>query len=155
MTLSRLLPWGLAAVLVLAYGCEQRARGRAEAGQAAAVRSLDSLRRVARITDTVYRRDTLRLRVYRDRWDTAYVDVEQWKHDTVEVVRYVTLADSTIRACSAALNTCEQRVADRDAMLRQWQARWDTREQPPGAVRRWTERLLWGGVWYAIGSARP
>lgn len=61
--------------------------------------------------DTVYQRDTVRLTRWRERWDTVSRDVERWKHDTVEVVRFVQVADSTIRACVAALATCEQQKA--------------------------------------------
>jgi hypothetical protein len=61
--------------------------------------------------DTVYQRDTVRLTRWRERWDTVRTTVNRWKHDTVEVVRFVQVADSTIRACVAALATCEQQKA--------------------------------------------
>lgn len=63
------------------------------------------------VLDTLYQRDTLRLTRWREKWDTVRQDVERWKHDTVRVVEYVQVADSTIRACTAALRTCEQRAA--------------------------------------------
>ncbi len=61
--------------------------------------------------DTVYQLDTVRLTRWRERWDTVRQDVERWKHDTIRVVEYVRVADSTIRACVAALATCEQQKA--------------------------------------------
>ena len=69
------------------------------------------LRDTIRVTDSLYRADTVRLWRVRQRWDTVVAEVEMWKHDTVRVVEYVQLADSTVRACVAALRTCEQRVA--------------------------------------------
>jgi hypothetical protein len=58
----------------------------------------------------VYRTDTLRLTKIRQVTDSLTVTVERWKHDTLKVVEYVTKADSTIRVCTAALQTCDQRV---------------------------------------------
>ena len=63
------------------------------------------------VLDTVYLTDTLRLTRWREKWDTVRQTVEVWKHDTARVVEYVLVADSTIRACTAALRTCEQRAA--------------------------------------------
>jgi hypothetical protein len=63
------------------------------------------------VTDTLYRRDTLRLRRLVTRWDTVRDSIDRWKHDTVVVERVVRVADSTIRACRQALATCETRVA--------------------------------------------
>lgn len=74
--------------------------------------SVDTLRVRELVLDTIYTVDTIALWRTRTRWDTALVDVERWKHDTIEVVRYVTLADSTIRTCTAALLTCEARIAN-------------------------------------------
>lgn len=65
---------------------------------------------------TVYRVDTVTLWRQVRRLDTLTVTVDQWKHDTVRVVEYVTRADSTVRACTAALQTCEQRVAAERAL---------------------------------------
>lgn len=71
----------------------------------------DTVRVELRRLDTVYQRDTVRLTRWRERWDTVRQDVERWKHDTLRVVEYVQVADSTIRACVAALATCEQQKA--------------------------------------------
>jgi hypothetical protein len=63
------------------------------------------------VLDTVYRRDTLRLRRLVTRWDTLRETVDRWKHDTITVERVVQVADSTVQACRATVLTCEQRVA--------------------------------------------
>ncbi len=63
------------------------------------------------VLDTVYRRDTVRLRRLVTRWDTLRQTVDRWKHDTLVVERVVQVADSTVRACRATVLTCEQRVA--------------------------------------------
>lgn len=59
----------------------------------------------------VYRTDTLRLTKYRLRTDSLTTTVELWKHDTLRVVEYVAKADTAIKACVQALQTCDQRVA--------------------------------------------
>jgi hypothetical protein len=102
-----LLALGAAAALVAGAWELGRRDGRAEGlavERAAVVETLAVL-------DTVYLRDTLRLRVLVTRWDTLRQTVDRWKHDTITVERVVMIADSTIRACTATVLTCEQRVA--------------------------------------------
>ena len=102
-----LLALGAAAALVAGAWELGRRDGRAEGlavERAAVVETLAVL-------DTVYLRDTLRLRVLVTRWDTLRQTVDRWKHDTITVERVVQVADSTIRACTATVLTCEQRVA--------------------------------------------
>jgi hypothetical protein len=57
-------------------------------------------------TDTVFVRDSIKVRVALDRErvirDTLLLNV----HDTVLVKQYIQQTDSTIQACSDALNTC-------------------------------------------------
>lgn len=83
----------------------------------------DSLAGRAARTDTQYVTDTAALREAAARFARRAARVDtQWLHDTipvpVEVVReIVASADTTIRACRAALTTCEQRVADRDSVI--------------------------------------
>lgn len=145
---------GLLAVIGLGlYGQEQRRRGAAEAEGARWKRQADSLAKVAAKVDTIYRiqRDTFYIR--RDRWDTAFVDVERWKHDTTEVVRYVSLADSTIKACTLALQSCDAREALRLGQIRAWERRWETRDKPRPAWQVWLERAAIAGVSYNIGRS--
>lgn len=99
---------------VTAYNHHQREIGRREmviaqlaAEHRAALQRADSLEKAFRI-------DTVRFVRLRTVWDTAYrtlTDTVQLT-DTVRVpVTVLVTADSTIRACSQALGTCEQRVA--------------------------------------------
>jgi hypothetical protein len=109
MSQARLVLLALGAAAALGAGAWELGRrdGRAEGlavERAAVVETLAVL-------DTVYLRDTLRLRVLVTRWDTLRQAVDRWKHDTITVERVVQVADSTIRACTATVLTCEQRVA--------------------------------------------
>lgn len=110
-----------------------------------------ALGRTIRATDTVYRRDTVRLTRRVQAWDTVTRVVEALP-DTVrvpvEVVRWVAAeADSTIQACRSVVQTCEQRVAQRDSLnailaqrLKIEQAR------RPAGWKRWAERAAWAGL---------
>jgi len=130
-------------VVGLLYGCEMKARGRAEADGARWRSELAALRgRTARV-DSVYVRDTVTLWRQVRSTDTLTQTVETWKHDTVKVVEYVARADSTIRSCTAALLTCEQRVALRDSTIRTLERQWADRPKPPHPFWRWAERAGW------------
>lgn len=120
--MNRLTPWLLVAALValvVAVVTGQRAERQygavlvqldsSKAREAVAVARADSLAKA-------YRVDTVTFRQVRRLTDTMTVTVAEWKHDTTRVVEYVTLADSAIRSCSAALGTCEQRIAAADAV---------------------------------------
>lgn len=74
-----------------------------------------SLARQKARVDTAYTRDTVTL----TRWRTTYTGIRDTLRltDTVAVKRFVLTADSTIHACSVALETCEHRVAWRDSLL--------------------------------------
>ena len=109
MTNARLVLLALGAAAALVAGAWELGRrdGRAEGlavKRAAVVETLA-------VINTVYLRDTLRLRVLVTRWDTLRQTVDRWKRDTLVVERVVQVADSTIRACTATVLTCEQRVA--------------------------------------------
>lgn len=148
------LGWHLAlialAVLALAlYGQEQRKRGAAEANATEWERKARALAVLTARVDTVYRADTVRLTRWRTQYDTLRTTLNV--HDTVEVLRFVAVADSTITACSVALVTCEQRVAARDAELRNWHRRWQARPTPPSAFQQWTERAVVFGLGYLVG----
>lgn len=68
------------------------------------------LRHVADSLAKVYRTDTVRLTRLKLKTDTLTATVDVWKHDTLKVVEYVHQADTTLRACTQALGTCEARV---------------------------------------------
>ncbi len=90
---------------------EYRAAAKAEVALAAALARADTAERRADSLAAAYRVDTVTLWRVKRTTDTLTATVDHWKHDTLEVVSYVTLADSTIRACTAALGTCEARIA--------------------------------------------
>ena len=104
--------------------------------------------------DTIYRRDTVRLTHWREKWDTVRQDVERWKHDTLRVVEYVAVADSTIRACVAALATCEQQKAalTRRAELAE-EAYRRTLAKVPSGKRRAAELIGAAAAGVVIGRA--
>ena len=150
---ERLATAALVVVLVLAYGCEQRKRGAAEALTATIAKERDSLARASRRIDTVYRRDTMRLTRWRDSVVTLRDSLTLT--DTVEVVRFIAVQDSTIAACSVALTTCEERVAVRDRQLDAWRRQWEARPKPPSALAKWTERIGWGLAGFGLGRVAP
>jgi hypothetical protein len=124
------LPLAIGAVVVVIVALWVRSRTGASADEATLaerLRTADSAlavaQRQAARTDTQYVIDTAAMRDAAARFARRAARVDtQWLHDTipvpVEVVReIVATADTTIRACRAALTTCEQRVADRDTVI--------------------------------------
>jgi hypothetical protein len=113
MTNARLVLLALGAAAALMAGAWELGRrdGKAEGlavERAAVVETLAVL-------DTVYLRDTLRLWRRVAAWDTLWDTLT--RHDTVLlrdtawVRQALQAADGTIRACTATVLTCEQRVA--------------------------------------------
>lgn len=145
------LALAVAAFAIAAAGTLYTAGQRAEraAWQAKALTAKrDTVVREIRVVETRYRTDTLRFVRWRTRWDTVARDVERWKHDTLRVVEYVAVADSTIRACTAALTSCDR--------LRQLQqARAELAEQQLAIGQRGHRRrqLVTGIVAAAAGVA--
>ena len=68
--------------------------------------------------DTVYRTDTVRLWRAKTVYDTARIRDTVVRNDTVFIPR--TVADAAVEACTAALATCEQRVAIADSQVTFW-----------------------------------
>ena len=93
------------------YNHVQREIGRREAEISQLEHANRDLRRAQDSLANAYRVDTIRLTKIRTVTDSLTVTVDRWKHDTIRVVEYVTKADSAIRSCVQALQTCEQRVA--------------------------------------------
>jgi hypothetical protein len=119
LTLARSVPVtayviaGCGALLFAAYTANnsyQRRLGREQVLTANARADAAKWKRTADSLAKAYHIDTVRLTRYRLRLDTMSTTVELWKHDTVKVVEYVAKADSTVRVCAQALQTCEQRV---------------------------------------------
>lgn len=110
---------------------------------------LVALRHSVRRVDTLYRRDTIRLREWRTKWDTLTLGsppaigagltaAPAW---TPREVLVIATADSTINACLAVAQTCEERVAVRDSLVATYQSR-----ERRSAWRLWAERAGWVGL---------
>jgi hypothetical protein len=114
VTVSPWLRYALVAAAALLVGVLfQRDR---QAG-AAARTELVRLTHERRVTDTLYRRDTVRLTVTRTIYNSSRDTLLLHLTDTVKVREFVAAADSTIRACTLVVETCEQRVAVRDSII--------------------------------------
>jgi hypothetical protein len=101
-----------------------------------------------------YHIDTVRLTYYRSKVDTLSVDVERWKRDTIQVVRYVALADSTVKACTLALHDCEARVGAVQHALdaSQTEVRLLKLQVPPPS-RKWQDRAYGALAGYLLFRA--
>lgn len=110
--------WLLVSLLLIAfavagYSCSQERTAHANA--AAEITRLDTVvTHLTKQTDSlakVERKDSL---IYVTQWRTKYTQVEDTLirniHDTVEVLRFVQVADSTIHACQLVLSDCQQRA---------------------------------------------
>lgn len=120
-------PWLIILLLCMVggslYALERVQRSRAEHRAHVAEQAVDSLKRLERAVDTVYLARVDTLRQWRTRWDSVLVA----RTDTLTVERVVYLADSTIRACEAVVETCEVRVGlareradSAESAARQW-----------------------------------
>lgn len=113
--------------------------------------TLKILARNVKAVDTVYRNDTVRLTRRVQTWDTV-TRVVAALPDTVrvpvEVVRWVVAeADSTIAACRSVVQTCEQRVAQRDSLNAILSQRLKIEQaRRPAGWKRWAERAAWAGL---------
>jgi hypothetical protein len=120
----------------------------ADTAHRAAMRQADSLAKA-------YRPDTVRLTKWRTKWDSTglrrlehtldslqRLGVAHPETVTVEVpVSDLVTADTTIRACTMALRTCEQRVgAERDGRLAAERQVKLLEQQLPGAFTPWRHR---------------
>lgn len=94
-------------VAVVLFFQQRQAASRAERRAAMATAAADSLRRRGDSLAAAYTVDTLRLTRWVTRWDSVTMPGVV---DTVPVEVIVAVADSTIRACTLALGTCEERV---------------------------------------------
>ena len=88
--------------------------------------AVDSLLKVRSRVDTIHATTVRTVTRHVTRLDTLTQTVELWKSDTIRVVEYVTRADSLARACTALIDSCDEKVRVRDALLstreRQWAA---------------------------------
>lgn len=147
------LLYGLLALLLaavkLTHDHGQRRAGALEERLKTAERTAAALARSTRTTDTVYRRDTLRLTRREVRWRDSVVARVDTLADTVrvpvEIVRWVVAeADSVISSCRAALSTCELRISQRDSLIANLRQQVRIHEQAkPSRLKQWGERALW------------
>jgi len=106
----------LALVVALAWagGCgveRSRAERQAEMDRMVTRQVIDSLALQTAKIDTVFARDTVRLATWRTRWDTVRSERTLRLTDTVWVRAALAVADSTVTACTEALQTCATRGA--------------------------------------------
>ena len=94
----------LGVMVVLQYQRGSKLQAEARAAGAAA----DSLNTIADSLRKSYTSDTVYLNKWKIKWDTLRL---AGKTDTVPKEVIIAIADSTIQACTMALNTCEMRVA--------------------------------------------
>jgi len=108
--MNRSTLWLVLLALLLGGGLawQRQAISRAERRATAATAAADSLAVVADSLRAAYRVDTVRLRSWRTKWDSVTLPGTV---DTIPKEVLVYVADSTIRACTQALGTCERRVA--------------------------------------------
>lgn len=126
-----------------------------------------ALGRTIRVTDTAYTTDSAAWRASERRYAHARrivdsllrvppvveslpgrVDTVQAPPIPVEVVRWVVAeADSTIQACRSVVQTCEQRVAQRDSLNAILSQRLKIEQaRRPAGWKRWAERAAWAGL---------
>ena len=91
------------------YGERNRQEARFTRDSLATVHVLDSLRVQTAKLDTVFVQDTIRFTQWRDRWRILRDTLNQHTIDTLTIERVIQVADSTITACSEALQTCTDR----------------------------------------------
>ena len=153
----------LAAVLVLVAGkCGYDARRRAEGEMRLRLRAADStiaaLQTTARRVDTTYVRDTLRLWRTADRI-TTLIDTLRLSDTVTLTVRESVLVESAsalYAQCSAAVLTCEHRVALRDSLIRSitWERDAWKRRAEPSFITRATTAAKWLAVGYVVRLAQ-
>lgn len=89
-------------------------------------RSVDSLRRDAGKRDTVFRTKWL------TRWDTVVATIQP---ETPRESTLVAVADSTIAACTLALNSCARLGLTQDSIIRAQRVEIKVLEKKPGPCR--------------------
>lgn len=150
---------GGATLLLAAYAANnahQRAIGREQVLTAQARSDAAKWKRTADSLAKSYHIDTVRLTKIRKVTDSLTLTVDRWKHDTVKVVEYVTKADSTIRVCSQALQTCEARVgAERQRVIAAQREIASLKASQPSKARKWLGMAISAGAGYAIGRLQP
>ena len=153
--MKRYLPHAYLFVALIVLWAWQRDTKRAGAAEERA-RVADSLLTIAEARadslKVVYVRDTIRL----TKWKTVYDTTRErlTLTDTVEVLRFIAVADSTIRSCTVALSTCELRVGAEKAVSAQWEAKWRAeRARRPSFIGQASKLVIAGGIGWLAGAA--
>lgn len=124
----------------------------AETARREAVHRADSL-------EKAFKRDTVIFNKWRTRWDTIVHTDSQWIHDTlpvpVKVVKeLVYVADTTIKACTQALNTCNQRVgAEKTARLAAEEEVKILKKSIPSTFTIWRDRTIAAAIGFTLSRA--
>jgi hypothetical protein len=143
----KFLPWAGVLFAVLMYGCEREKAGRLSGEVAVLVRQ-----RVR----TEYIRDTITVTRTRTRYETirdSLITTDTLLRTDTAFIAVTQAADTAIRACQSVVSTCTRAlaVADSIRLIDQRTIRAMQRARP-SFVRRWSERIAWGAVGYAVGS---
>jgi hypothetical protein len=114
--------------------------------------SLDSLAVVSVRVDSVYVRDTLTLTHETTRYVTVRDTLLLHIHDTVTVLRFVQIADSTIKACTVLRSACDSRHAVDSATSAGWQHLYAVEKASrPSAVLTIGKEILIGAAAFGLG----
>jgi hypothetical protein len=153
------IAWGAVALVAFAgkscHDRNQRRIGALNESLRSTRAELATARRGLRALEGTHQTDTVRLARWLTRWDTVRVDSLIRLHDTIrvpiEVVRQVSVtADSTIRACTTALGSCEAIAGNLRNQLRLTERERDTyRAQIPSRVATTTKLAIALGTGYA------
>ncbi len=133
------------ALLLWQRDCSMKAQGALQAEVKAAEQRYAALEERGIVYDTTYVRDTVTL----TRWRTQYESVRTQNEyrDTVWVKQFVLTADSTIKSCSVALETCEHRVALRDSMIGNLKQQLGLeKKRRPGLFAQLGQKAIWLGI---------
>ncbi len=151
--------YGVLAVAVVGgiaeYNHLQREIGKREVMLSQAEHERVAARMRADSLEKVYRVDTLRLTRLKTVWDTTYQRLTDTLKltDTVKVpVKVLVLADSSIKACTMALQTCDQRVgAERQRREAAEKEIGLLKASYPSKAKPWLYGALGVGVGYLAG----
>jgi hypothetical protein len=162
MTRAHLTAALAVAIAILAVGQSCGAGKRADMAEARERAHLTAIA-VAnhRANEAIARADSL-ANVTQVRIDTARVTITRWRErtDTLTVPQIIALADTTIAACEAALDGCEQTIAAKDRALELRTAERDAMEDYNAHLRLrvmtpepWWPTLVTVGVASGVGYA--
>lgn len=170
-----LLSIGLAFGALSYYSHTQRELGRLEERAAQFEARSESLAVKTGAIDTLYIRDTLRLRADETAWKNKVAvletNIQRWQDsvqklgvstlDTVpvsveQVNSIIDAGAQALESCRDVVRTCELRVALRDSALAVQQLTIDALKRLPKENNRsrWTERLLWVGGLVVVWKLR-